>query len=125
MNLKWDWVGPDGFSRDDMKARADPSRSSRITFKTFDEEGERKGFGGGYGALIGAFLDHPEVTEAGDLDHLRANAFFVGHRYEKSIKEGGYLYLAVNDVRSDQPNAPNYYTADNVGLFYCWVQVSK
>ena len=110
---RWSWVGPDGFSKDEMRS-ADPARQNQIMLR-----------GPGYGALI-ASLSDTNVDPLADRtvsSLLAPEAFFVGRSLQKVARKGGYLYFAVNDVQSSNKDFPDEFLNDNVGLFYAKVNI--
>jgi hypothetical protein len=118
MRPAWGWVGPNGIPEAAMREHGNAERWRRALMPS-----------AGYGTLIAA-LDSRDLepsTSPALMDRLLANAFIVGGVYRQKIdvQRGGFLYFAVNDVRSRDASFPEEFFVDNIGAFYAKVEVSK
>src|SRR5262249_14961464 len=110
----WSWIGPDGSTEQEMRV-ARPARRKRSIAPTE-----------GYGALLASMDDEDSEpsTVRFLIPRLVSGAFRVGSSYKVTASRSGYLYFAVNEVQSTDPDF-NMFSVDNIGYFYAKVLVSS
>ncbi len=106
------WVDPAGFDLEHFQP-AFRSRRSRYLLP-------QENAGGLVAAIKSGSVASPARSDAFFVG--RSKSCVVGSSKDCGVSPEGWLWLTVNDVQSNDPNNPNLFYNDNIGVF--WVRVA-